>query len=175
MTGGWRWGTPQSFSWVTALSLMILLETGEYIEKLGLKRIYEEANTRLEEIRTTTIDREELIEREKKIVLREEQALTIGRTASLVLILSIVPWSMIHLVLIAPGLREFLEQMVLATVASWVSFILIPILLLAPLPLIIYYWVKGYIERKQIFSYAKWLLSLIVVPILLVIILELIK
>jgi hypothetical protein len=172
--GGWKWGTPKSLSWTTSLSVIMLLDTLGYVAKSGLGGIYADAYTRLEEIRTSTIDSEKLIEREKKIVQREKQARNMGMMASLILIFSEIVLFTIYLDLIAPFLRGVLEQTIPARTASRISFIFIPILLLVPLPFIGYYLIKGYLDRASVISIAIWILSVIAVDVLLVILFELI-
>jgi hypothetical protein len=172
--GGWRWGTSQSLSWATALSLISLVEVAERIESLGLEGIFADAYMHLEEIRTSEVDKEDLQKKNKEVKQKERQALFMGRLAALALIFCLVGFLVIHLSLVAAHLAAFLQEMISQKAASWVSFILISVVLLTPLPYLLYYLAKGYFDRTTTIRIGEDIIVFVLGSIVSVILFELV-
>jgi heme/copper-type cytochrome/quinol oxidase subunit 4 len=171
--GGWKWGTAEAVSWATAISLISLIEVVESVQKLGVKSIFIDAYLHLEEIRTSKVNTEDLERRYKEIRQRESQAFSMGRLAASMVGICLLALLTIYVSFVAWPLVAFLRGFISQRAASWISFILVSIAFLIPMPYLIYYSAKGRLERTKSVEIGWQIVAVLIVNIVLVIVFEL--
>lgn len=155
--GGWSWGTEQSVSWVTALSVFLLFQLAKEIEQAS-GETYSEAYKNFEEIESLKEDEtklEKILENNKRLTFLEKDAGLLEKLLGTTLIGWTVFTSIVYFFIFREMLTNIFETFLLSHFVSLLfSTVGIPAVFLFPIG-IGYRLLKGERDRKDLLDTVK--------------------